>query len=134
FVADFIGEANWLAGTVEAVDPDSLTVATDLGSLIVARRAGDSTTWSSGVAVDVGIRPEAIRFGAAPDARNVFTAMLRRSSYLGEVEQYGLGLPSGLELKAWEQNPERPRAVGVEVTVHIPPSQCLVFRADTQAR
>src|SRR6185295_16527226 len=54
FVADFIGETNWLSGVVQDVAPGEIRVSTDAGVL----RAAASDGLVRGAKVHVGFRPE----------------------------------------------------------------------------
>jgi iron(III) transport system ATP-binding protein len=121
FVADFIGETNWVPGEVKSISPDTLTVQTGIGLITAATgfaaKAGDSV-W-------LGFRPEAVAIGA--NGVNSFETTIAHVSYLGEVEQYGLDAGLGRTLKAFEQNPEMIRRVGAALTVHLRPQDCLVL-------
>ena len=48
-------------------------------------------------------------------------------TYLGEVEQYRLVGPAGIELKAVEQNPRAVRDPGDEVEVGVDPEDVLIL-------
>jgi iron(III) transport system ATP-binding protein len=120
FVADFIGETNWIDGTVENVADDGVTVRCSFGVVATARRG----SFATGQKVSVGIRPEAVRVGDAPV--NAFEARIDWVTYLGEIEQYRLDL-GGVSLKAFEQNPLEIRQTGAVVRVHVRPEDVLVF-------
>ena len=115
FVADFLGETNFIAGTVASRDGDTATFDTPLGPL-------RSTTFPddlpAGGNVTCSIRPEAIRLAdanpasarqrPAPDAHaapNRFPVTRRHTIYLGEVAQYRLTVRDTVQLKAFELNP-----------------------------
>ena len=61
FVADFIGETNWLTGQIQGQTADLFEIGTELG---VWRAKANAAT---GLAqkVRIGFRPEAVRFGRA---------------------------------------------------------------------
>src|SRR5262249_2145659 len=89
FVADFIGETNWFSGTVRANGGGDVTVETDAGAFrAVAPRAP-----GVGKKVWLGFRPEAVVIG--PGEANSLAGTIQQVSYLGEIEQYHLVLPSG---------------------------------------
>ena len=117
FVADFMGETNWLAGHVVERAPGSVSLETGLGRF----DAATTTPFSAGEAVWLGFRPEAVQIGADPvSARgNTFEATIEQASYLGEIEQYGLRTQGELRVKAFEQNPPARREVGARVTVRV---------------
>jgi iron(III) transport system ATP-binding protein len=119
FVADFIGETNWLEGTVLAADNKQLRVKTPVG---VVEAHGD---YKDGAAVLIGFRPEAVQFHQ--NATNSFVARIMRVNYLGEIEQYALEVGEGKIVKAFEQNPLTHRTVGTQLTVHVRPQDVLVL-------
>jgi len=109
FVAGFIGETNFIEGTVRRVEGETLHVETRLGPL-ASRTFPPETT--SGDAVTVSIRPEALRFDTAPDeAPNMFVGSVHDTIYLGEVAQHRVGMPEcatrgrTVDLKGFELNP-----------------------------
>ena len=90
FVAGFIGEANFIDGTVSSVDGAALTVETPVGA--VAADAGNvmrPTAPAAGDRVTLCIRPEAVRVSPAGErGENAFQASLLRFSYQGDLSQY----------------------------------------------
>jgi len=120
FVADFIGETNWIPGTAVALEGQQLRVKTPVG-LFEAQG-----NYKPGQEVLIGFRPEAVQF--VEKASNSFRARIARVNYLGEIEQYALEIPGGSIIKAFEQNPLVERAVGTELTVHVRPQDVLVLR------
>jgi iron(III) transport system ATP-binding protein len=119
FVADFIGETNWLEGAVVGAEHQQLRVKTPVG---VFEAHGH---YRDGAPVLIGFRPEAVQFHE--NASNSFTARIVRVNYLGEIEQYGLEIAGGKVIKAFEQNPLAHRAVGTELTVHVRAQDVLVL-------
>jgi ABC-type spermidine/putrescine transport systems, ATPase components len=84
FVADFLGDANTLAGTVAAVADGSVTVAVGTGK-IRAEPGGRSPTVDSQVMVMV--RPEAVELGDGP-----LSATIRASEFKGFYHRYTVAL------------------------------------------
>ena len=123
FVADFIGETNWLSARVTGRTPGELTLATAAG---VFHAAGELKN-TEGDQVWLGFRPEAVEIGT--DTLNAFQTRIAHVSYLGEIEQYRLELPSGATIKAFEQNPREIRQVGDILPIHVRPQNCLVLPA-----
>jgi iron(III) transport system ATP-binding protein len=121
FVADFIGETNWVKSRVESIGPQWLGLASDLGPLAAPVRLSAAP----GANVWVGFRPEAVEIGHS--TVNCFSTRIVGVSYLGETEQYRLELPSGLIIKAFEQNPREIRQLGDGIEVHVRPQNCLVL-------
>jgi iron(III) transport system ATP-binding protein len=86
FVADFLGEANFLPGRVVGQDGQVSQVDTPLGRL----RAGEPPP-ETGQDVTCCIRPERIELTAQyrPDpSKNVLAAEIVSSTFLGEIRQY----------------------------------------------
>lgn len=124
FVADFIGETNWVEGEVHSAESGGLSVKTELGNITAA----SSYTARVGEKVWLGFRPEAVQIGT--NGTNSFSTSITHVSYLGEIEQYGLEYGSGRTIKAFEQNPAEIRTVGSTLNVHVRPQDCLVLRRD----
>ena len=121
FVADFIGETNWLEATVEGVAGGELSLATEFGPF----RAVGNGSVAAGQKVWLGFRPEAVEMGASPV--NALRTTITLVSYLGETEQYGLQLAPGRIIKAFEQNPLEIRQAGAPLAVHVRPQNLLVL-------
>ena len=96
FVAGFIGEANFLEGTVEAVDADRIVVRTPYGAI----EAGASGV-AAGAAprvnapVTLCIRPESVRVMRGGTGANHLEATVARFSYQGDVAQWELAVGQG---------------------------------------
>jgi len=100
-VANFIGETNFLNGSVRNQNGPTVEIATPVGDL-KARCHGP--TLSEGAAVTLSIRPEALRLERSPEAVNSFPASLESFTYLGDSAQ--MTLKAGQEtLKVTELNP-----------------------------
>jgi iron(III) transport system ATP-binding protein len=111
FVAHFIGETNFLEGTVAKADRERVWIETPLGPM----QADGSPTVQPGAAVVVSLRPEIIRLDdPPPDAPNVFDGHVHDTAYLGEMAQQQVDVPARedlsrpgrkVRLKAFEMNP-----------------------------
>jgi iron(III) transport system ATP-binding protein len=104
FVAQFIGETNFLDGTIVSTDSNLAIVRTALGPVTCVGapnvRAGQTVTLS--------LRPEVIHLDNPPPSHpNVFTGMVHDTVYLGEMAQHQVNIGSnGLPpFKAVELNP-----------------------------
>lgn len=95
FVAGFIGESNFLEGTVDGHG----RVETPIGAL-----TGRAHTFSAGTKVRVSLRPEAINFNPPSGAANVLRGAVHDTVYLGEVAQHLITV-GGTDLKAFDLNP-----------------------------
>jgi len=123
FVADFIGETNWLSAEVVTAGVEGLLVKTEAG-LFQARQGAKTTAGSK---VWLGFRPEAVSIGTSP--ANSFETTIRQVTYLGEIEQYHLEVTGGGMIKAFEQNPLEIRRAGARLTVHVRPEDLLLLEA-----
>jgi len=123
FVADFMGETNWLAAEVLGQSGDAMRLKTELGEF----RAPAEAFFAVGRKVWLGFRPEAVETRSGPD--NALETTISHVSYLGEIEQYELAVSSTVVIKAFEQNPQAIRRVGERLTVHIHPRNLLVLPA-----
>jgi iron(III) transport system ATP-binding protein len=108
FVAGFMGETNFIAGSVRAIANGNCEVETNIG-LVVSR------TFSPGVqpgqSVTLSLRPESVRLGeGAADGLNIFDGQVHDTVYLGEVAQHQVTVggdgKAATTLKAFELNPK----------------------------
>ncbi len=122
FVAEFMGEANVLAGTATG---DGLTVRTAAGTLASARTGGRA----AGAAVLVVVRPEAIRIHAdheVPPAAPALRGTVAESSYLGATSTCRIDC-GGSHVTALELDPPGPRAAGEPVALTVEPARVIVL-------
>ena len=89
FVAEFLGEANFIQGRVVATGP-ALEIQTPCGKLL-AESSG--RTYAPGTEVTCCIRPESIAITdpgqqSAADSASVFSATVEQKTFLGETCQY----------------------------------------------
>ncbi len=85
FVADFLGEANFLEGRVVSENPAK--VATEFGEITTA----DARDWPIQASVECCVRPEHVRIhrtGESVSADNALPAIIASEIYLGDVRQY----------------------------------------------
>jgi iron(III) transport system ATP-binding protein len=106
FVAEFIGETNFLPGTVLRSSPGSALVKTALGELVGVVPEGESA--AQGSAVTVSLRPECIHLERQPVEENGFAGTIGESVYYGESAQHTLlagDEKAPVRLKVTEFNP-----------------------------
>jgi len=123
FVADFIGETNWLPAEVQSRSDDAVIVQTEFGEFhapLDAKLSVRQKVW-------MGFRPEAVEMGA--DRHNSLATTIAHVSYLGEIEQYELRLSPTATIKAVEQNPQQIRRVGQPLAVHVSPHNLLLLQS-----
>ena len=105
FVANFMGETNFVSGQVIESTGDAVRVRTAIGDLD-GRTNGE--VQPAGASVTVSLRPESIRIGtqAPAGAANAFDASLHDTIYLGEVAQHAVSVKGqAVPLRAFELNP-----------------------------
>jgi putrescine transport system ATP-binding protein len=107
FVADFIGNVNLMAGTVEVDEADHVVI----GSADCKHYVGHGITGTQGMPVTVALRPEKIQVSRdkPADAFNTAPGTIKDLSYFGSFTVYHVELPSGLRLKVSQANVERHR-------------------------
>ncbi len=107
FIANFMGETNFLAGTVQSLNSHTATLQTAIGR--IASASLPQSALAVGQSITLSIRPEVLHLGTPPaDAANTFPAGVHDTVYLGEMAQHQVrvGCPGKpLDLKAFELNP-----------------------------
>jgi iron(III) transport system ATP-binding protein len=103
FVADFMGETNFLEGTVRTANGTGVAVETPLG---VFEGVTSSEAWKPAVgdACSLSIRPESWTLATSAAPRNGVAGRIRDRVYLGEMAQYEFAAAGG-SLKIFELNP-----------------------------
>ena len=122
FVADFIGECNWLEADVMSVRDGMATVRSRIGTW-----TGPGNGLNPGDRAWAGFRPEAVVQG--PAVANQFDAVLARVNYLGELEEHVLET-SGIHLKRFVANPRSEPVAGASATFHVDPADVLLLPLD----
>jgi iron(III) transport system ATP-binding protein len=104
-VAGFIGETNFIEGTLTEIRDGFAQVTTAAGPFI-GRITDDAWSPTAGTSVLVSVRPEAWRLIAAADEAtgNRIAGKIRERSYLGQRIQYWLESPVGRQ-QVVEMNP-----------------------------
>jgi iron(III) transport system ATP-binding protein len=104
-VANFIGETDFIAGTVSGVEGGHILVDTPIG-LFKGIPGDPSRIPAAGAHVTVSIRPECWKLGAETRSVNCVEGRIGEAIYLGEIAQYGFEPSKGGEaLKIYELNP-----------------------------
>ena len=126
FVADFLGETNFVAGTVRESREIELVVETALGPLVArglstaSRRSGDVT---------LSIRPETLRIGER--GTNTILAEHAATLYLGKAAQHrmraGNASAPAIDIKALEGNPRETPRPGERTTLSVDPEDVVVL-------
>lgn len=124
FVADFIGETNFLEGTIAEISGHSITVS--VGEHIPVQ-AYSEVPLQEGQAVSVAIRPEKLQLGD----NGMVEATVEETIYIGTDTRYIVRLSNNTSLTVREQNidPENRRIyrAGDTVGVNWNPTHALVL-------
>jgi len=104
FVADFIGESNFIRGRVSAVGANDVAITTSdgltlHGQLVQPLRVGDEAY--------VSVRPEKARLSVQPPgagAANMFPVAVDRVAYIGSDTRIMVQLGQDRLFNVWEQN------------------------------
>jgi iron(III) transport system ATP-binding protein len=123
FVADFVGSANFLAGTVRASEGGLTQVETAHGLM----RCRFAEPIAAGTKALVTARPEDITLFAAapPEGLNVLKGRIVNRVFLGEVVDYIVDLGDS-ELHARLRSDDF--QIGQAVTIGVPPQKCVGLR------
>jgi ABC-type Fe3+/spermidine/putrescine transport system ATPase subunit len=121
FVADFLGDTNFLPAVFVRGDSSEAVYRTAAGEL-----ASTAAPFPKATELSLSLRPEALRIvtGARGASRNRFEGTARSGVYLGGVAQHEVVLdaPAGAAqpvLRVSELNPKAPIAPGQRVAVEI---------------
>jgi iron(III) transport system ATP-binding protein len=128
FVADFLGETNFLPAEIKGREGKEVLLDTPAGRLRSTAFPADLPTAGN---VTVSLRPEAIHIvhgAATPGAANTFTAKRAESVYLGEMAQHQLALSDNLRLKAYELNPRPTLSNGTSVRAEVAPEDVVILQ------
>nr|WP_210319632.1 ABC transporter ATP-binding protein [Rhizobium wenxiniae] len=129
FVAEFIGETNLIAGTVEVVEATSVTIRMNGGNIV---RVAGTDGLAAGQAVSVSLRPERLSLTqvSGTDASlpgNTISATVTDCVYQGDhlrVQLTGAGDASYIvRLDRRSAEPQR----GAQVTAFFSPEDCKVI-------
>ena len=131
FVANFIGETNFIDGEVAEMAEGSFTVKTAIGDLIGKTKLRDDI--AKGDSVKVSLRPEVIRLNRPPEgARNLFEGKVGNTIYLGELAQHKVTMAKGdeeISLQVFELNPKIVARDTIEIAkVWIDPADIVVLK------
>jgi spermidine/putrescine transport system ATP-binding protein len=103
FVADFIGESNFLEGVVQGQQGELATILVDDSLEVVAQADG---ILNSGTRVTVAVRPEKIRLLPHParGQHNSFPCQVEQVVYIGTDTRFRVRLSENVSLAVREQN------------------------------
>ncbi len=102
FVADFIGEANFVTGRVTHIQGAYATVAVNDELTLTGLLQGSTTV---GATVTLAIRPEKLRLLVqAPEQGVSLPAHVARVLYIGSDTRLTVEIAGGIAIDVWEQN------------------------------
>jgi spermidine/putrescine transport system ATP-binding protein len=135
FVADFIGESNFLEGTIKSISKDEATVfVPSLNAKVTGMPISEGLV--KGEEVVVSIRPEKIHIAERYLAnQNMFHAQVTRTVYIGADTHIYVDV-HGSKLKVLEQNhisrldPNSFHTVGQEIWLMLMPENTLVLKKE----
>ncbi len=128
FVADFLGETNFLSAEVVSRNGQTVELQTTAGTLRSSVFPDDLPETGN---VTCSIRPESLRLidpGVGAPPTNAIHARRTRTIYLGELAQHELAIGESLRLKVVELNPKRDPATLDELTVTVEPGDVVILR------
>jgi spermidine/putrescine transport system ATP-binding protein len=130
FVADFIGETNFLKGKITAIDGGNAALTLPAGATLSAASPDNA---KSGDEITVMVRPEHARLANAERGEQaILTGALSDINYFGTDTYFNVKLPDGEIFTVRQQNrpgEENVRNVGDAAGVTFSPSAIRVLRA-----
>jgi putative spermidine/putrescine transport system ATP-binding protein len=128
FVANFVGENNMLAGTVETVEQGYCRVVLASGGSVMARAANVA---GAGATTSLSVRPERISIladGAACEGPNRLPATVQNTIYLGDHALAVLQVAGNEEFMVKLQSGAHDRlSHGEHVSITFRPEDCLAL-------
>jgi len=126
FVANFLGNANFLPATVVAVTGGGISVTLADGSQLAVADAARPV--QSGEKVNVVVRAEKIELdgGGAPHA-SVLKGTISAVDYLGSTARYDVTLAGGEKVTTLATIRDGARRVGDQVNLSIAPEHCRIL-------
>ncbi len=121
FVADFLGKANMLLGTVSAVDGRMATIALAAGGSVTALSPRPLAT---GDTVTLVVRPQKLQVGAGA---NRLAGRIVSTSYLGGNAVYEVNIGDNTMLRANTLIDGKPLREGEAVDVGFDPTECVLL-------
>jgi iron(III) transport system ATP-binding protein len=125
FVADFVGNTNFLDGVVVRGDgPERYITRADIGEIAVRT----TRPLNVDASVAISIRPEDVELTETrPAGENVWQATVEQKVFLGEAIDFRVAVGSRSLLS--RQHPTLRTPVGGAIFVRVNPEKCLVFSA-----
>ena len=125
FVADFIGETNFINGKLKSKANGHFVFETQIGEI-----KATGVNISDGTELVCSVRPESINVSDSPqdNAQNQFEAEISSVVYLGDVEEYWVKVGNFWDVKAVINNPGiYERKSGDKVYVQFQPEDAILL-------
>jgi iron(III) transport system ATP-binding protein len=130
FVADFLGETNFIEADILGKDGNTVQLKTAGGN--ISSTCVDAGTPSSGK-ITCSIRPEAIRLldadQTAQPGMNLLPGLQQEAIYLGEMAQYRAQVGGSDFIKIFEMNPRKIREAGTAVRIAFDPADVVLLKS-----
>jgi spermidine/putrescine ABC transporter ATP-binding subunit len=129
FVASFLGNANFIDGTVLSVTPAEILLQLT-GGATLAVRGGAVRSVKAGDKVRAVVRAEKIALmpgSAAPANGSGLAGWIADVDYLGALARYDIELADGQRLRALSSLRERAHVAGEAVRLAIAPEHCRIL-------
>jgi ABC-type Fe3+/spermidine/putrescine transport system ATPase subunit len=135
FVADFLGESNFVEGTVVGGVVDGRYVLRTVSGVEVYGLA--ATPLGEGQRVLAAVRPEKLQVSdAAPSPMNAYKGTVEEIDYVGDATRYrvAVGVDGTLTVKVQNRLATRQYRPGDPVTLTWDPTETRLFPADADGR
>jgi ABC-type Fe3+/spermidine/putrescine transport system ATPase subunit len=131
FVAEFLGESNFVSGKLAQISAEGVRVVMPDGTSLSGRPIGPMG--EPGSAVDVMVRPEKLDVLEQPDAaghENRLPGTIEMVNFLGSQQEYEVRTSGGvLAARYYLRASSLPLELGSTVTLGFDAGDCLVFPA-----
>jgi spermidine/putrescine ABC transporter ATP-binding subunit len=124
FVASFLGNANFLTGTVAGMQGAAIQVRLADGTPLLVG-GGAARPVKAGDIVKVVVRAEKIMLGAAQNTS--LSGKIVDVDYLGALARYDIDLAGGQRVRALSSLQQKPHAEGQTVGIVIEPEHCRIL-------
>ena len=115
FVASFIGEMNFLEGTITETTHNTVTVKTEVGEITTKQ----TKQYEKGTKVTIGIRPEKIQITKTKTTQtNIIPAKVVEVNFSGVLTTYEVELPNRKRIKIQTTSRKQEHVVGDQVYLY----------------
>jgi putative spermidine/putrescine transport system ATP-binding protein len=128
FVAEFLGESNFVSGTLATISDGRADVTLPDGATVTGRPIG--VQGDEGAPVEILIRPEKLDIFAADVHQNRIAGRVDMVNFLGSQLEYEVKTAGGmLAARSYLRSGSVPLAVGVDVKLGFASDDCMIFPA-----